>query len=82
MTRPRATPGGRRSHDSPMAILRWYRQSQLALGHPRAGQTVMTRPGPSADGIDNHDWPEDNLWQDMQSRLARGHPLVRWDTQS
>jgi hypothetical protein len=57
--RPRATLGGRGSHDSLEAIL-------------EGGEAVTTRPRPYSGGRGSHDSPEATLRQETQSRLVRG----------
>jgi hypothetical protein len=56
MIRPRATLGGRGSHDSLEAIL--------------GGEAVTTRPRPPSDGRHNHDSSEAKPERDRQPRLA------------
>jgi hypothetical protein len=56
MIRPRATLGGRGSHDSLEAILR--------------GEAVTTRPRPSLGGRGIHDLAEATLRRETQSRLV------------
>jgi hypothetical protein len=56
MIRPRATFGGRGSHDSLEAIL--------------GGEAVMTRPRPPSGGRHNHDSSEAKPERDRQPQLA------------
>jgi hypothetical protein len=66
MTRPRPTPGRRRSHDSPEANTRRETQSQLSTTYPRAGDAVTAR----------HDSPEGGRRSHVSSRLARGREML------
>jgi hypothetical protein len=69
-TRPRPSPGGRGSHDSPEAIPGRETQSRLARGQPRAGNAVMTRLSPTLGGRRSHDLPEAKPGWERQSRLT------------
>jgi hypothetical protein len=60
---PRATLGGRGSHDSLEAIL--------------GGEAVMTRPRPPSGGRHNHDSSEAKPERDRQPRIAWGHSRAR-----
>jgi hypothetical protein len=56
-TRPRASSGGRCSHHSPEANLRWETQSQLVRCQPRAGDAITTHWRPTSGGRCNHHSP-------------------------
>jgi hypothetical protein len=73
-TRPRPTPSGRGSYDSPEAKPKQDRQPRLFLGHSRAGDIVTTRPRPSLGGTGSNDSPEVIRGWDRQSLLVRGQP--------
>jgi hypothetical protein len=66
-TRPRPSPSGKGSHDSPKAIPKRDTQSRLARGQPWAGDAVTTHPRPTSDGRRSHDSPESFPGQEMQS---------------
>jgi hypothetical protein len=85
-TRPRPSPGRRRSYDSLEAILQRDRQSRLVQVHPGGrdthdsseailGQETQLRlaPSPTLSGRRGHDSPETNPGQATHFQLAQGH---------
>jgi hypothetical protein len=85
--RPRPTPGGRHSHDSPDTNLGRRRshdlsetnlmretQSRLVRDQPRAADGVTPRLRPSSGGRRGHDSHETKLERETQSRLAWDQP--------
>jgi hypothetical protein len=75
-TRPRPTPGGRGSYDSPKANPKQDRQSRLFLGHSRAGDTVTTHPRPSPGGTGSNDSPEVIRGRTDSHDLPEANPRV------
>jgi hypothetical protein len=66
MTRPRPSPGRRRSHDSPEATFGRETQSSLARGHAQMGQAFTSRLRPSLGERRKHDLPEATLGWERQ----------------